>query len=105
MVLVALLLIAFGVLAMHVASFVAAPVGPMDAMHVCHHEADCPGSPAHHLDMVCLAAVVVLVAALVLLRACVWTGTRVAVAEDARPRATFVRHVTPRLAELCILRC
>jgi hypothetical protein len=100
-----MLLLAFGVLGMHLTLNPPSTTPDQHVTHECHHDQDCSPSPMSHLGAMCAAILAVIAVALV---------------GFGRPGRSFVRrHVTPRqirsgpttapaapnLASLCILRC
>jgi hypothetical protein len=105
---VALLMLALGVLGMHITADLGGTAHAEHSSKECHHHDDCAPAPmSNHVGTLCVVAIAVAVAAatLLLLRR---TGahTRAAPAPFRTPRPNIrVQDPVPQLSELCILRC
>ncbi len=101
----AMLLLAFGVLGMHLMLDPPSASHADHAAHECHHDQDCSPAPMSHLGAMCAALLIAITVALVAVRrpAPPLVG-RVATPMRIRSGPTTA-HAAPTLASLCILRC
>lgn len=100
-----MLLLAVGVLGMHLMFDTPSASHNDHLAHECHHGQDCSPAPMSHLGAMCAALLVVIAVALISVRRPARPLVQRVLTPTRIRSGPTTAHAAPGLASLCILRC